>query len=87
MTPHLRSSQLRCRDKLLYGPADFGANLVGVVGNTWLLYYFVNIAGLPPLLAGLAFLAASRDVAGIYEDGVGAPELTDSTKLVGATVA
>ncbi|MBB5233902.1 MFS transporter [Deinococcus budaensis] len=52
MTPHLRT-----RDKLLYGPADFGGNLVGVVGNTWLLYYFVNVAGLPPLLAGLAFLA------------------------------
>lgn len=57
MTPHLRPPHLRPRDKLLYGPADFGANLVGVVGNTWLLYYFVNIAGLPPLLAGLAFLA------------------------------
>ncbi|WP_216320470.1 MFS transporter [Deinococcus aestuarii] len=51
------TARLRPRDKLLYGPADFGGNLVGVVGNTWLLYYLVNIAGLAPLPAGLAFLA------------------------------
>lgn len=48
---------LRARDKLLYGVADFGNNLVGVVGNTWLLYYLINVARLPPLQAGLAFLA------------------------------
>lgn len=45
MTTHLRA-----RDRLLYGPADFGGNLVGVVGTTWLLYSFVNVAGLLWLL-------------------------------------
>ncbi len=56
MSARLRSARLSVRDKVLYGVADFGGNLVGVVGNTWLLYYLINVAKLPPLLAGLAFL-------------------------------
>lgn len=51
------STRLSARDKTVYGVADFGGNLVGIVANTWLLYYLVNIAQLPAVLAGLAFLA------------------------------
>ncbi|PNY79539.1 MFS transporter [Deinococcus koreensis] len=52
MTPSLRP-----HERALYGVGDFGASLCNVAVNTWLLYYLINVAQLPPLQAGLAFLA------------------------------
>jgi glycoside/pentoside/hexuronide:cation symporter, GPH family len=39
------------------GAAEVGASLAFVAINTWLLYYLINIARVPPLLAGLVFVA------------------------------
>jgi glycoside/pentoside/hexuronide:cation symporter, GPH family len=39
------------------GIAEIGASLTFVTINTWLLYYLVNVAGVPPLLAGGVFVA------------------------------
>jgi len=39
------------------GGAEIGASLAFVAINTWLLYYLVNVARVPPLLAGLVFVA------------------------------
>jgi glycoside/pentoside/hexuronide:cation symporter, GPH family len=39
------------------GIAEVGASLTFVTINTWLLYYLVNVAGVPALLAGGVFVA------------------------------
>lgn len=49
--------QLRRAEKWGYGIADVGASLTYVAVNTWLLYFLINIARLPPLLAGIVFVA------------------------------
>jgi glycoside/pentoside/hexuronide:cation symporter, GPH family len=45
------------RVSLGMGIAEVGASLTFVTVNTWLLYYLVNIAGVPALLAGGVFMA------------------------------
>ena len=49
--PSLSRSQRRA-----YGVADLGLALAFTVVNTWLLYFLVNVVGLPPLLAGVVFV-------------------------------
>lgn len=49
--------RLPLRRKVAYGAGDLGASLLFVAINTWLLYYLVNAVGLPPALAGVAFVA------------------------------
>ncbi len=44
------------RVRVGYGVGDLGASLTFVAINTWLLYYLVNVAGLPPLAAGAVFV-------------------------------
>jgi glycoside/pentoside/hexuronide:cation symporter, GPH family len=39
------------------GGAEIGASLAFVAINTWLLYYLINVARVPPLLAGAVFVA------------------------------
>ena len=39
------------------GGAEIGASLAFVAINTWLLYYLINVARVPPLLAGIVFVA------------------------------
>lgn len=39
------------------GGAEIGASLAFVAINTWLLYYLVNIARVPPVVAGAIFVA------------------------------
>ena len=39
------------------GGAEIGASLAFVAINTWLLYYLVNVARVPPLVAGAIFVA------------------------------
>ncbi len=39
------------------GGAEIGASLAFVAVNTWLLYYLINVARVPPLLAGTVFVA------------------------------
>ncbi len=39
------------------GAAEIGASLAFVAINTWLLYYLINVARVPPLLAGFVFIA------------------------------
>jgi RNA methyltransferase, TrmH family len=38
---------------------EIGASLAFVAINTWLLYYLINVARVPPLLAGAVFVAAA----------------------------
>ena len=38
------------------GGAEIGASLAFVAINTWLLYYLINVARVPPLLAGTVFV-------------------------------
>jgi glycoside/pentoside/hexuronide:cation symporter, GPH family len=44
------------RTKLSYGACEVGGQLLYTGVNTWLLYYLVNVVGMRPLSAGLAFL-------------------------------
>jgi len=39
------------------GGAEIGASLAFVAINTWLLYYLINVARVPPLVAGSIFVA------------------------------
>ena len=43
--------------RVAYGASDMGASLTFVAINTWLLYALVNVAGVPPLWAGVVFVA------------------------------
>lgn len=43
--------------KLCYASSDFNLALTFVVLNSWLLYFLVNVAELPPVMAGVAFVA------------------------------
>jgi glycoside/pentoside/hexuronide:cation symporter, GPH family len=47
---------LRARTKLSYGACEVGGQLLFTGVNTWLLYYLINIIGMPALAAGLAFV-------------------------------
>ena len=51
--------------KLAYSAADFAAALSYIALNTWLLYFLVNIAGLPPLQAGAVFVLGRLVDAGL----------------------
>ncbi|WP_158259366.1 MFS transporter [Hasllibacter halocynthiae] len=48
---------MRFGQKLAFGTPEVGLALAFVAINSWLLYFLVNVAGLSPLLAGIAFLA------------------------------
>jgi glycoside/pentoside/hexuronide:cation symporter, GPH family len=58
------------------GLAEIGASLTFVAINTWLLYYLINVAGVPALLAGTVFVvgrvidAVSDPVMGVVSDRV-----------------
>jgi glycoside/pentoside/hexuronide:cation symporter, GPH family len=64
------------RTALGVGFAEIGASLTFVSINTWLLYYLVNIAGVPPLLAGGVFVAGrvvdavTDPLMGVFSDRV-----------------
>lgn len=47
---------LKLSTKLAYSSADLAGALSYIALNTWLLYFLVNIAGLPPLQAGAVFV-------------------------------
>ena len=49
-------ARLPVGQKLAYGSADIAGALSYVALNTWLLYFLVNIAALPPVQAGLVFV-------------------------------
>ncbi len=53
---HMTSSHLPFKLKLSYGIADLGASLAYVTINIFLLKFLVDVVGLNPRLAGLAFL-------------------------------
>lgn len=61
----LASPALPRRVRVGYGIGDLGASLTFVGINTWLLYYLVNIAGVPPLQAGLVFVIGRAFDAGL----------------------
>lgn len=45
----------RVTDRLVFATPEIAINLLFSAINAWYLFYLVQIAGLPPLLAGLAF--------------------------------
>lgn len=49
--------KLPLAQRFAYGFSDMGASLTFVAVNTWLLYALVNVAGVPPLWAGVVFVA------------------------------
>ena len=57
MDDHAPRRGLRLGQKLAFGAPEIGLALAFVAINSWLLYFLVNVAGLTPLLAGIAFLA------------------------------
>lgn len=59
------------------GGAEIGASLAFVAINTWLLYYLVNVARVPALLAGAVFVAG-RVIDAISDPLMGA--LVDRTR-------
>ncbi len=72
--PSAQGERLALSLRLGYGVGDVGASLSFVAVNTWLLYYLVNIAGMPPFRAGLVFVigrvfdAALDPVMGVASD-------------------
>lgn len=56
-TPPAPGGGLSLGRKIAFGLPELMIGLSFIAINSWLLYFFVNIAQLPPLLAGIAFLA------------------------------
>jgi len=44
------------KTRLAFGSPDLALSLLFATVNGWFLYYLVTIIGLPPLLAGAAFV-------------------------------
>ena len=72
----MSGTRLPLGQKLTYSSADIAGALSYITLNTWLLYFLVNIAGLPPVQAGAVFLlgrlvdALLDPVIGAYSDRV-----------------
>ena len=56
MTKTKTADGLSLGRKMAYGAAELNVGLAFIAINSWLLYFFVNIAAIPPFLAGIAFL-------------------------------
>lgn len=56
MTKTKSAGGLSIGRKMAYGAAELNVGLAFIAINSWLLYFFVNIAAIPPFLAGIAFL-------------------------------
>lgn len=58
------------RDRLIFAAPEIGINLMFPAINAWYLFYLVQVIGLPPLLAGLAFFIG-RVMDGLFDPLVG----------------